>query len=708
MSRVDAPYPLFTGLDNRLLDNGYVWFGVENGDPQVDPVPVFADAEFTIPLSQPLRTKAGVLSDGDAPVSAYIDGPYSIRVRNSAMVQVYYQASAVNLGLQLAGPNGAAAVGFLQAGTGAVLRTVQDKEREIVAAKDFGASTSATPAENVNAIQKALNTGKDVYLEELYSTNSPVLSAAEGQRIFGRGYSSGIVCTGANTNSIAIAVTHDHFVVENLRITPGTTVSSLFHGWGVAINANRCIVRGNFFKGMRRGGVILNSCNNCTVTGNIFTDSVVAQDGSETQGQMGYDIYLYGTSSYNIVTGNECVSRCGVGIGLQNVEIGKSMFGNIVSENVVRNHPCYGIMLYLSSSGIGVPGDRVDDMIITSNVVTDISGSVLTDGVTLFYGAGIYIQGADNFACSNNMVLRTNTDQSKPRSGSDVPAAIGISGFARGSVVGNVIDECHHGIAVINGSFDLPVGDGTTISANQIDGVRKSGIYLASANSATITGNRIKSAPGNTDRGIAILQGGALAMGPFQIANNFINGFGSSLEANTSSGSTVGAVILQGNKFREFATYGAYIKADEATLIGNDVASSAGVGGVVIGPTVLRGTVTGNIINMPVGTALEDSGPATSIYDNMIVAGTLTGYPALLANSATPSLAGRRFVANYNTTTITGFTGGKEGQTVVLTAEAAFTIQHGPTLILRDAVNRAMTVGQAMELMYSNSRWREI
>lgn len=147
MSRADAPYPIFTGLDNRLLDNGYVWFGVENEDPQTDPIAIYADEAMTAPLAQPLRTKAGVLSDGDNAVNVFIDGAYSVRVRSFAGVEVYYRASvpasdatALALKQDLAAAGGSAEVGFLQAGAGAVARTVQDKGREQISVLDFGAT----------------------------------------------------------------------------------------------------------------------------------------------------------------------------------------------------------------------------------------------------------------------------------------------------------------------------------------------------------------------------------------------------------------------------------------------------------------------------------------------------------------------------------------------------------------------------------------
>jgi hypothetical protein len=56
----------------------------------------------------------------------------------------------------LVGPNGSALVGFLQAGTGAVARTVQDKNRDVFHAKDFGVLADGVTNDRV-ALLAAMN-----------------------------------------------------------------------------------------------------------------------------------------------------------------------------------------------------------------------------------------------------------------------------------------------------------------------------------------------------------------------------------------------------------------------------------------------------------------------------------------------------------------------------------------------------------------------
>ena len=56
---------------------------------------------------------------------------------------------------------GSSLLGFIQAGVGAILRTVQDKLRESVSVLDFGADATGV-ADSTAAVQAATNTGKAV------------------------------------------------------------------------------------------------------------------------------------------------------------------------------------------------------------------------------------------------------------------------------------------------------------------------------------------------------------------------------------------------------------------------------------------------------------------------------------------------------------------------------------------------------------------
>lgn len=76
-------------------------------------------------------------------------------------------------------------VSFTPAGTGAVARTVQDKLREIVSVKDFGAVGDGVSDDTV-AIQAAISAGNDVYFPKgTYKVVSEIVISTDNQQLYG-------------------------------------------------------------------------------------------------------------------------------------------------------------------------------------------------------------------------------------------------------------------------------------------------------------------------------------------------------------------------------------------------------------------------------------------------------------------------------------------------------------------------------------------
>jgi len=197
-----APFPIssFLDVDGKPLENGYVWIGVAGSDPVANPISVYWDDAATQLATQPIRTIGGYPSNAGVRSRLYISATdYSVKVTN------VNGAETVCVWLYNATEVSATDVNFLQAGSGAVVRTAQAKMRDVVSVKDFGAVGDGV-ADDTAAIQAALDSGANaVYLPEgtyLFST----LTVAQNTRIYGASTRTSILKhTGA---AAAITCTH--------------------------------------------------------------------------------------------------------------------------------------------------------------------------------------------------------------------------------------------------------------------------------------------------------------------------------------------------------------------------------------------------------------------------------------------------------------------------------------------------------------------
>jgi hypothetical protein len=140
---IQVPFPVFQGRDGQPLENGYVWIGEPNLNPQTNPVVAYYDAALTIPAAQPLRTLNGYISRAGTPAQIYIDGvSFSILVQDSKGSMVYNFPDGTGIS-----PN-ASGVEYDPPFTGAVTSdyTVQDKLAQSISVQDFGVLPGAANA----------------------------------------------------------------------------------------------------------------------------------------------------------------------------------------------------------------------------------------------------------------------------------------------------------------------------------------------------------------------------------------------------------------------------------------------------------------------------------------------------------------------------------------------------------------------------------
>ena len=86
---VNPPFPIFTDIDGQPLENGYIWIGTANLNPQTNPINVYWDAALTISAAQPIRTLGGYPSNSGTPARLYVNADYSIRVMNRNGSTIY-------------------------------------------------------------------------------------------------------------------------------------------------------------------------------------------------------------------------------------------------------------------------------------------------------------------------------------------------------------------------------------------------------------------------------------------------------------------------------------------------------------------------------------------------------------------------------------------------------------------------------------------
>jgi hypothetical protein len=94
MQQVTNPYPGFVGLDGKPLALGKIYIGLENEDPETNPITVYFDSGAGQTATQPIRTIAGYPDQNGSPAQLWVTGRYSIRIRDAFDNQVFYVQSA--------------------------------------------------------------------------------------------------------------------------------------------------------------------------------------------------------------------------------------------------------------------------------------------------------------------------------------------------------------------------------------------------------------------------------------------------------------------------------------------------------------------------------------------------------------------------------------------------------------------------------------
>jgi hypothetical protein len=248
----------------------------------------------------------------------------------------------------------------IASGVGAVYRTVQDKGRDIVSVKDFGAVGDGVTNDRA-AIQAALNTGKSVYVPQgTYAIGSTISLTADGQCLYGDGNLS-VIKTTATTARIDIN-NKEGTAIRNLKIdafAANTNPGIYVYGGSSGIDIENVY----FYGGNQR--VYLGACDHIRVDSCTFDNT-----GYGVIQQSGY------ASSFGIVT--NCIARdvnadfvelnCNLNDPLPNPPAARNW---IISNNQFsgsKNYPTPGT----EDRFVGIT--EVENVTITGNVVERSQG----------------------------------------------------------------------------------------------------------------------------------------------------------------------------------------------------------------------------------------------------------------------------------------------------------------------------------------------
>lgn len=482
-------------------------------------------------------------------------------------------------------------VGDKRTDTGAVAFMLHEyhENRPINVKTDFGAVGDGT-TDDTSALQAALNTGKPVFIPPVstYYKITSTLTGNDYQRIFGAGAKSQIRQITANLNVFS-ATSKTGLIIEDLKLYAVGSRTSYADGHGVFLSScSKSIVRNCTVENHRGAGVCLYNTNDSVVADNVFINSPVADLALDTTAFA--DVAVVYSSNRNKVYGNTCTSGQGTGVLVQSVADGNNCDDNIVFGNVIQDCKVYGIAAYRNDDAAPLT-QTCRRTTIFGNTIENISGTIENSTTSTYtYGAGIYIQGAEEAVVNGNTINGTHTG-AVTFAETLAPGAIGTTNVTRVAVTGNVIEDAN--------MFGIDVGDANTlgetlgyavVSGNTVTNATKSGINVRNRGRVSINGNTV-----DTTGLSGIRVNNTVSQRPdiSVIGNHVRNTTGTAnIEANYAEG-----LVISGNTCDTSNTHGIIAANCGTVSISGNVVRDTATRGIQVLSTVTDAFVDSNIIS---------------------------------------------------------------------------------------------------------------
>ena len=439
---------------------------------------------------------------------------------------------------------------FIAAGTGATTRTLQNKLRDVISAKDFGATGDGSTDDTV-ALQAALDAraGSSLYIPAGTYITTSVLTISAGTYVYGD-YTDSVIAVqptaSLTTYNNCIEFGGDDITVDNIKILgtnegsfDGTNYTDFAKGFYIVGRIRPTITNCEIEK-FCQSIVCTNSgstnSNTITITGNRIWGG--RQPGSALTGADTQDIGVAGGyTSYpalvgrrSIIANNYCLGNVDTGINVA-TNAGDTDF--VVSGNVLQPLDLNGVTPLAAvdnKSRYGIITGYVG--YYPSRVV--VSGNVLRDWGEAGIVSESFNLGGGQINITGNIVSNCGFSTIYPVDHS-LKAGINVTGSAD-IISNNIIADCFRvGIQYVqNSAFVLdannpsPVISGNNIS--NIDGDPNSPTYPALGYGISIGGSHVSGAlvannriSRTLNRAIQVSCGSGAANGNCTVTGNLID-----------------------------------------------------------------------------------------------------------------------------------------------------------------------------------------